>query len=134
MLPSSWASCSLVETDVWQLPASARSGGPLLHRITRAAERAYDDVMANPRRFHPWPGEGRDDGTSNAMLKLAELLQQTGQSTQAEAWYHRGTELGDPRAATALAAIFEGRGNIEAVADWRQRAAGLAEVNLARNH
>src|SRR5947207_6209757 len=34
MLPSSWASCSLVETDVWQLPASARSGGPLLHRIT----------------------------------------------------------------------------------------------------
>ena len=35
MLPSSWASCSLVETDASQLPASARSGGPLLHRITR---------------------------------------------------------------------------------------------------
>lgn len=141
----------LTEAEAWDLKA-ARLGFPgamqnlgdlyrnqeklteALVWYSRAAERAYDDVMANPRRFHPWPGEGRDDGTSNAMLKLAELLQQTGQSTQAEAWYHRGTELGDPRAATALAAIFEGRGDVEGAADWRQRAATLAEANLARNH
>src|SRR5262249_24423140 len=44
MLPSSWASCSLVETDVWQLPASARSGGPLLHRITWLVTRSRDKV------------------------------------------------------------------------------------------
>ena len=107
--------------------------GEALVWYTRAAERAHADVMANPRRFHPWPGEGRDDGTSNAMLKLAELLQQTGHAAEAEEWYRCGVELGDARAAAALATVFEARGEPEAAMDWRQRAAMLAEANLARN-
>jgi TPR repeat protein len=108
--------------------------GEALVWYTRAAERAYADVMANRRRFRPWPGEGRDDGTSNAMLKLAELLQQTGQGVQAEEWYHRGVEIGDARAAAALAVALEARGDPATAMDWRQRAAMLAEANLARNH
>jgi len=141
----------IVEAEQWDLKA-ARLGFPgamqnlgdlylnqgnlseALAWYTRAAERAHADVMANPRRFHPWPGEGRDDGTSNAMLKLAELLQKTGHGSQADKWYHRGVALGDARAAGALAAAAEAHGDALAAADWRQRAALLAESNLTRNH
>jgi len=99
-----------------------------------AAERGYADVTADPRRFRPWPGEGRDDGTSNAMLQLAEFLDQTGHSSQAQEWYRRGAELGDARAAAALAAMFEAQAVPGTADEWRQRAAALAQANLARNH
>jgi TPR repeat protein len=52
----------------------------------------------------------------------------------AEDWYRRGVELGDARAAVALAAVSEAQGDPAAGMDWRERAAMLAEANLARNH
>jgi len=101
---------------------------------TQAAARAYAGVMANPRRFRPWPGESRDDGTSNAMLQLAEFLEHTGQGSQAQDWYRRGAELGDARAAAALAAMLGAQGDPVSAADWRRQAATLARANLIRNH
>jgi hypothetical protein len=37
----------LVETDALHLPASARSGGPILHRITPA--RPHPRIVSHPR-------------------------------------------------------------------------------------
>jgi TPR repeat protein len=99
----------------------------------RGAEQGYADVMANPRSFRPWPGESGDQGVSEAILLLANLLNQSGQSAEAQHWYRRGAEVGDARAAAALAAVFDEYGDPTEAAAWRQQAATLARANLARN-
>ena len=97
------------------------------------AERGYAVALANPRSFHPWPGESGDQGVSDAMLHLASLLKRTGEDAEAGEWYGRGAELGDPRAAAALAADRDSAGQATDAAAWREKAAVLAQANLARN-
>jgi TPR repeat protein len=99
----------------------------------RGAEQGYAIVLADPRSFRPWPGESGDQGVSSAMLHLANLLKESDQDGEARDWYRRGAEIGDGRAAAALAADLDASGNRAAAAEWRQRAAALSYANLARN-
>jgi Tetratricopeptide repeat len=100
----------------------------------RGAEKGWADVKVNPRRFRPWPGEASDDGISDAILKLADLLYDEGQETEAMEWYTRGAELGDARSGLALAANAD-KSNDQAAADELLRqAAAHAQSNLVRNH
>ncbi|MGO9785141.1 MAG: alpha/beta fold hydrolase [Streptosporangiaceae bacterium] len=99
-----------------------KSVGRALRRIGRD-----DDYQAS------FPGEGGDEGTSNAILQLAELFSELGQESTAERCYRRGAELGDGRAASALADLFVKRGLPEDAAEWRKKAAELSHANLSRN-
>jgi TPR repeat protein len=57
---------------------------------------------------HPdyrWPGEGADGGIADAMLKCGVALDQHGCVFEAREWLSRGVEVGDPRAADALAQL-----------------------------
>jgi TPR repeat protein len=99
----------------------------------RGAERGYAIVLADPRSFRPWPGESGDQGVSAAMLHLANLLKEQDQDTEAQDWYRRGAEIGDARAAAALASDLDASGSTAEAATWRQRAATMSYANLARN-
>jgi TPR repeat protein len=138
------------EAETWGLKAAALGIPGAMHNLgllyeergevaaaltwyRRGAERGYADVQAGRGGVDPWPGESRDGGISNTILCLAELLQRTGQSDEAEHWYRRGAELGDARAAAALAAVFADRGDAAAALSWRAQAAALARANLTRN-
>jgi hypothetical protein len=138
------------EAESWGLKAAALGVPGAMHNLgllyeergevaaaltwyRRGAERGYADVQAGRGGVDPWPGESRDGGISNTILCLAELLQRTGQSAEAEHWYWRGAELGDARAAAALAAVFASRGDAAAALSWRAQAAALARANLTRN-
>jgi len=99
----------------------------------KGAERAYADAIANPSRLRPYRGEAADDGIANAMLHLAEFLSKIESHTDATTWYRRGAEIGDSRAAAALAAEFDRTGDRAAAIRWREKAAALARANLKRN-
>jgi TPR repeat protein len=99
----------------------------------QGAERGYADVQTNPRHFRPWPGEGSDTGVSDAILQLAKLLSRLRQDSDARDWYRRGAEIGDARAAAALAADSMAHGDPLQAAAWRRQAAVLALANLTRN-
>lgn len=138
------------EAEYWGLKAAALGVPGAMHNLgllyeergelalaltwyRRGAERGYTDVQAGRGGVDPWPGEGRDGGISNTILCLADLLQRTGQGTEAEHWYRRGAELGDARAAAALAKVFATRGDPAGAVTWRAEAAALARANLTRN-
>jgi hypothetical protein len=99
----------------------------------RGAESGYAQALAYPQRFRPWPGEGGDQGVSEAMLRLAEFITKHGQRAEARTWYVRGAELGDSRAAAALAFLVEEDGEPTEAARWRKQAAELARANLTLN-
>jgi TPR repeat protein len=56
-----------------------------------------------------------------------------GETPDAEQWLLRIAELGDARAADTLAHIHDERGEVSAAAEWRSKAANLADANLTRN-
>jgi TPR repeat protein len=67
------------------------------------------------------------------MLRLAEFITKHGQRAEARTWYVRGAELGDSRAAAALAFLVEEDGEPTEAARWRKQAAELARANLTLN-
>ncbi len=99
----------------------------------KGAERAYADVIANPSRLRPYRGEAADDGIANAILFLAEFLSKMEKHAEATIWYTRGAEIGDSRAAAALAVECDNSGDRDSAIRWREQAAVLARVNLERN-
>ncbi|WP_345657994.1 tetratricopeptide repeat protein [Streptomyces siamensis] len=102
----------------------------------RGAERALTFMEESPTFFRPWPGESRDQGVSDTILGLAQmLLEQAGmdQIEEAERWFRVIAERGDPRAAAALANVHAGRGDMDGVRIWRRAAAEAAEGHLTRN-
>jgi TPR repeat protein len=99
----------------------------------KGAERGYADALANPSKLHPYRGEAADDGIANSMLHLAELLSKTENHSEANTWYRRGAEIGDSRAAAALAAKCDSVGDAVAAIRWREQSATMARTNLERN-
>jgi len=99
----------------------------------KGAERAYSDALANPSKLNPYRGEAADDGIANSMLHFAEFLGKNGNKPEADTWYIRGAEIGDSRAAAALAAERNRAGDPVAAIYWRERAAAMARTNLERN-
>jgi hypothetical protein len=106
--------------------AEIRPGRRLLGRPER--ERGPTRMRRCHRGSSPLPsraGSGRDDGTSNAMLEL-------GRSSQAHEWYRRGRTW-RREGCRRLAAMFEAQAVPVTAAEWRQRAAALAQAHLAHN-
>ncbi|WP_449350184.1 tetratricopeptide repeat protein [Streptomyces shaanxiensis] len=103
----------------------------------QGAERALNLLEELPVYFDPWPGESLDQGVSNVVLGLADMLiEQDGSaqaSEEAERWFTLIAERGDARAAAALAGLCAARGDMDRSRIWRRKAAELANENLTRN-
>jgi tetratricopeptide (TPR) repeat protein len=104
-----------------------------LEWLRKAADRAISLINETPWICDPWPGEGGDEGISNSILNLAELLSELGEDSEAEQWFQKGTAIGDGRAASALADLCLERGQPSPAARWRKKAAELSYANLSRN-
>ena len=99
----------------------------------KAAEFAVARIRARPNIFHPWPGEARDEGVSDAIRGLGELLAEMGNTSNAELLLRAIADRGDARAAAALAGLYQTRGDLTGAQSWRQKAAALAHANFIRN-
>ena len=91
----------------------------------KAANRAISMVSENPGRYSPWPGEGSDEGVSDAGFGLAQLLSARGELTEAEQWLRKVAELGDARSAAALRDIYDEIGDSSAADDRVKRPQSL---------
>jgi tetratricopeptide (TPR) repeat protein len=99
----------------------------------KAAERALSLIDENPGRYDdPFPGEATDDGISNSILHLAEHLSELGEVNEAEQWFQKIADIGDGRAASALANLFLERGQPSRAAGWRKKAAESSHALLSQ--
>ncbi len=104
-----------------------------LEWFRKAADRAASKIDENPRRYDPWPGEASDEGVSDSILGLAELLSELGEVSEAEQWFRKIAELGDARAASALADLCLEHDQSSAAAEWRRKAAEFSYALLSRS-
>lgn len=104
-----------------------------LEWFRKAADRAVSKIDENPGRYDPWPGEASDQGVSDSILGLAELLSELGEVSEAEQWFHKIAELGDGRAASALADLCLEHDQSSAAAGWRKKAAEFSHELLSRS-
>ncbi|MFI9366829.1 bifunctional trypsin-like peptidase domain-containing/SEL1-like repeat protein [Kitasatospora sp. NPDC053057] len=69
------------------------------------------------------------DGDTDAMITVGAMLARAGKETEAEQWFLRASESGNPMGTHNMGALMQQRGDLSAARDWYSRAvaAGVAE-------